>query len=286
LLCFLRSEASTLATQSVGILAPGSGECDLRDSEQVERHLVPCIEEGTSLVFAAGPSRKRGDTWETFQENVTMVHNVARAAADNRLRSVVYLSSSDVYGMPPRMLPVNELTPARPTSHYGLAKLVGETIWHLHLDENVPVTVLRLPGVYGPGDGGRSVVGSFVRRLRAGAPVAISGRGDTHRDFLYVDDLCRIVDRFLTVPYEGMVTVAGGEPCSIRVILQRIAHVLNVPPSFEPRPASAARDHDLTFELTELRRLFPDLRMTALDDGIRRYAAFCEEEEDQRPDET
>jgi len=41
-----------------------------------------------------------------MQKNLAMAQNFAQALPPSGLRSVVFLSSSDVYGMPPTELPI------------------------------------------------------------------------------------------------------------------------------------------------------------------------------------
>ena len=101
---------------------------------------------------------------------------------------VVALSSGDVYrnydGLrgrsrhPPDPLPLAETSPLRQTRFPYREQAAGPEDWMYHYDKilveqalqgvpDVPATILRLPKVYGPGDGQRHV-GTYLDRLRGG----------------------------------------------------------------------------------------------------------------------
>ncbi|HIB69793.1 MAG TPA: NAD-dependent epimerase/dehydratase family protein, partial [Phycisphaerales bacterium] len=74
-----------------------------------------------------------------------------------------------------------EETPAKPKSHYGVSKLMSEIVLPIELSPQTPLSILRLPGVYGPGDQGNSVVGLFAEKLLLGEPIKIAGDGTAKR---------------------------------------------------------------------------------------------------------
>jgi nucleoside-diphosphate-sugar epimerase len=63
----------------------------------------------------------------------------------------VYVSSLAAVGPAPQDQPLTEDCPAQPVSAYGRSKLAAEQLLH-GLADRLPVTVLRPPAVFGPGD--------------------------------------------------------------------------------------------------------------------------------------
>lgn len=138
--------------------------CNLLDAAEVERFLCG-FADGVRVVFCAVINRLNDNSYHALVRNIQMAHNFAAAATRGKLGGVIFLSSVDVYGRTPE-LPITERTVTAPANFYGIAKLTSELLLRRPGALNCPLTVLRLPGVYGPGDGGRSVVGRFLTRLR------------------------------------------------------------------------------------------------------------------------
>lgn len=252
-----------------------SRECDLLNLEKT-RAALRDIEDGYSVVFCSAISRVVDDSWQALQKNLGMLRNLLAALESRPPQSFVFLSSVDVYGLPPLESPINELTPTRPTTYYGLAKLASESLLHIGQpavwrDAQTAVTCLRLPGVYGPGDRAASVVGRFHQQLSAGQPITLSGSGETIRDFVHVDDVCAAIEHFLQAESSTVVNVASGHAVSPLEAMRLIASRLDGEPQISWRPANPDRDHDLVFDITRLKQLAPQLSPRSLTEGIRDY---------------
>ena len=106
-------------------------QADLCDRQKVTELLAGA--EGVIHMGAVpGP---RSDNIETFRNNVQSTFNVMQAAADQKVRRVVFSSSafamgwaSDSRAFVPRYLPLDEQHPMTPFEPYGLSKQVGECI--------------------------------------------------------------------------------------------------------------------------------------------------------------
>ncbi len=120
------------------LVAPADQLCpflqvDLEDAGQVLEavagaDLCQASDAVVHLAATAAPGRRPNAT--TFKNNVTGTYNVFEAARRLGVRNVVYASSEIIFGLPfttpPSYLPVDEQSPARPESAYGLSKLLAE----------------------------------------------------------------------------------------------------------------------------------------------------------------
>jgi nucleoside-diphosphate-sugar epimerase len=90
----------------------------------------------------------------TFTRNTAMNGNVFLAAAQLRLRRVVWASSETTLGLPfgaPRYVPVDEAHYPIPNSTYALSKVVAETsAEHISAWSGIPFVALRLSNVILP----------------------------------------------------------------------------------------------------------------------------------------
>ncbi len=212
-------------------------------------------------------------------KNTQMLRNVLTSIGDRNIRSLVFLSAADVYGMEKRESAITEQSSTRPESYYGLSKLACESLLRLDQQRRWPATILRLPGVYGLGDNGRSIVGRLLLALHRGESLTITGSGATKRDYVFVDDVCRVVDVFLKNPVEDTANVATGNSTSINEYIKLIAKSLKVAPTIQHTAADPSREFDLHFDPAKLRQLLPDIEFTSPADGIAAYAASLTEQD-------
>ena len=133
------------------------------------------------------------DPITTSEANVMGTINVFKAATDNKIKRVVFISSSSVYG-DQKELPLREDMTPNPISPYALQKLVGEQFAKLFTQlYKVPIISLRYFNVYGPRIDPDSeyslVIGKFLRQKSQGKPLTIFGDGEQTRGFCYIDDV-------------------------------------------------------------------------------------------------
>ena len=125
--------------------------------------------------------------------NVTGTLNVLVAARDNRVRRVVYASSSAVYGDDPRM-PKVEPEIGRPLSPYGASKLMGEIYARIFLENfGLESVGLRYFNIFGPRQnptgGYAAVIPQWITTLVRGGECVIHGDGAITRDFCSIADV-------------------------------------------------------------------------------------------------
>lgn len=253
------------------VLGLASRECDLTRSAAV-RQALGNLPEKFDLINCAVINREHAGDYASFAANCRMLQNLAGALA-GRCRSFIQLSSVDVYGLRPP-LPLSEAVVPDPADYYALAKFTGEGLLRLGLEAACPLAVLRLPGVYGPADQGRSLVGGLVRKILAGQSVLLSGQGRLRRDCLAVADLAWIVERLLETPRPLLVNVASGDSFSLLELVALIGEIGGVRPEVSlAGDETGERRGDLVYDLGLLRRKFPQFRPRPLRQGIAEYVA-------------
>jgi nucleoside-diphosphate-sugar epimerase len=115
-----------------------------------------------------------------------------RAASEAKVRKVIYVSSSAVFGAP-KSNPVNESTWPTPGEAYGRAKLEGENLCRQYAQRGVDVTIIRPRTIMGHGRLG--IFQILFEWIRGGYNVPVLGRGDNVYQFVHADDLaeaCRL----------------------------------------------------------------------------------------------
>jgi nucleoside-diphosphate-sugar epimerase len=144
---------------------------------------------------AAVPSVPRSieDPITSNSANIDATLNLLVAARDEKVKKVVYASSSSVYGDNPD-LPKREDFPVRPISPYALTKYAGERycqiFWNIY---RLPTTCLRYFNVFGPKQNPFSqysaVIPKFIDCFLQNESPVILGTGEQSRDFTFVDNV-------------------------------------------------------------------------------------------------
>ena len=87
----------------------------------------------------------------SYDINVRGTLNVADACAKNRVKRLVFASTTEIYGPQPITEPLDEGAPMLFTGHYSRNKFECEKrLLEYHREHGLEVTFLRMPMVFGP----------------------------------------------------------------------------------------------------------------------------------------
>jgi nucleoside-diphosphate-sugar epimerase len=121
-----------------------------------------------------------------------------------RLRAIVYLSTIGVYGDHGGGW-VDEATPPQPGAARSRERLAAEQAWlNFGARHNIAFAILRLAGIYGPGQNALVQIASGKAR-RIVKPGQVFNR-------IHVGDIAQAIDAALTRPASGIFNVADDEP--------------------------------------------------------------------------
>lgn len=153
----------------------------------------------------ASPMFYRKYPIETMDANVASTRNMLDYAAANKIKSMLFFSSSEVYGDPDAAhIPTKEeyrgsVSCTGPRACYDESKRYGETMCvNFWKSKGVPVKMARPFNVYGPGMriDDRRVLPDFFRDAFEGRDIALLSDGKATRSFTYVSDA---IDGFMRV---------------------------------------------------------------------------------------
>jgi nucleoside-diphosphate-sugar epimerase len=136
--------------------------------------------------------------------------------------ALVYLSTVGVYGDHGGAW-VDETSPCRPVSPRARRRLEAEAGWRAFAEETgVPVAVVRLAGIYGPGRGP-------FEKIRRGTARRILKPGQVFNR-IHVDDVAAIVEAAFEKRADGIFNGADDEPAPPQEVLGYAATLLGAPP--------------------------------------------------------
>lgn len=228
-----------------GRLTPHRG--DLRNSLWVSE-LIEQVTPDVTLHLAAwsdvGGSWQQ--PWTVYELNIQCQLNLLEGLRrwSPACRTVI-VTSNEIYGMvKPEELPINEETPLRPNSPYGVSKVTQDMMaLQYWLSVQMPVIRARSFNHMGPGQSSAFAGSAFARQIaeiEAGQrpPVVRVGNLDAERDFTDVRDVVRAYWLLAQSGEAGAAyNVGSGVARPIRWLLDQLLGMTQANVSVEPDPA-------------------------------------------------
>ena len=148
-----------------------------------------------------------------------------------RPASIVYLSTVGVYGDHDGAW-VDEESPCRPVSKRSIWRLAAEAAWRRFATETgIPVAIIRLSGIYGPGRGP-------FQKLKDGASRRIIKPGQVFNR-IHAGDIAQIVEAVFDKRASGVFNGTDNEPAPPQDVIVHAAGLLGIGPPPEVPFASA-----------------------------------------------
>ena len=122
------------------------------------------------------------------------------------------VSTDEVYGTLGREGTFTEETPFRPNSPYSASKAGGDLLVRAYYETfHFPALTVRPSNNYGPYQFPEKFIPLMITNLLEEQKVPVYGRGENVRDWLFVEDACRAIDRVMERGKIGEAYNVGGE---------------------------------------------------------------------------
>ena len=203
-----------------------SDVCNLKPQDMGIDYIIHGANQTASKAFT-------GEPVEVILGAVAGTKNVLEFARVNPVKSVVYLSTMEVYGAPTTDDKIDELAPTdlntmSVRSSYPESKRLCECLCASYASQyGVPVKVVRLTQTFGEGvsyhDG--RVFAEFARCVIEGRDIVLKTKGETKRNYLYTVDAAEAIFTVLLHGTVGQAYNAANEAtyCSIYEMAQMVA---------------------------------------------------------------
>ncbi len=259
-----------------------SQECDLLSSVSTRRALSDLKKEDV-VIMASAITRLKENTFEAMMKNIQMVENITHVIVERPIKQFIYLSTIDVFGSLEKNsnsqnVKINEDCELAPDEYYGLSKMTCEFLLKKHLaGRGIHLAILRFPGVYGPGDCGKSLIGRFIHSAIKEGKIFIKGDGSDLRDYLYVDCVCAAVKEAIRAGLNKSVNIVSDKSYSIKQIAQMIQSALGKNCTIEYREekhSDHSRRKHMQFDNARLQKILPGVKFSDLSRGISLYLEY------------
>jgi UDP-glucose 4-epimerase len=177
---------------------------DVADAPTVERAMKDCSAV-VHLAAVASVQASVDDPIATHQSNFVGTLNICEAMRQAGVRRVVYASSAAIYGNNGEGMAITEDTPKNPLTPYAVDKLASEHFLDFYRRQHgLEPVILRFFNIYGPRQDPSSpysgVISIFSERAQKKLPITVYGDGEQTRDFVYVNDLVKVLVQAVSEP--------------------------------------------------------------------------------------
>ena len=222
-------------------------------------HAVRGCDTVVHLAAMLGVRRSEIKKMETLNINIQGTINILEACVKERVKKIIFASSSEVYGRQQKM-PICEAAPVNPISIYAVSKLAAEEYVKAYSHNyGFKYSIARFFNIYGPGQVAEFVIPRFIKALKEDKAPLIYGTGEQIRTFCYVDDAVEAASQLLLSNKSDSETFNIGddqEPITMKELALKIIRLSGK--KIEPHFISMAQA-DRTEE-RETRQRIPDIR--------------------------
>ncbi len=187
---------------------------DIADRQAMEKLFsIEKFDKVMNLAAQAGVRYSIENPLSYVDSNIVGIAHILEGCRHNKVKHLVYASSSSVYGLNENMPFSVHDNVDHPISLYAASKKSGELMAHTysHLYQ-LPTTGLRFFTVYGPWDRPDMALQKFARAIFSNQPIDVYNYGKHRRDFTYIDDIVEGIIRVLDKPAQPNPLWDGKQP--------------------------------------------------------------------------
>lgn len=220
---------------------------------------------------------------ETYiDSNIVGFLNILECCRHNKIKHLLYASSSSVYGKNHKTPFSVEDNVDHPISLYAATKRTNElmayTYSHLY---DLPTTGLRFFTVYGPWGRPDMAPFLFTKAICEGKPIKIFNNGNMSRDFTFIDDIIEGISLVLKVPPKTeldewnyrLFNIGNGSPHLLMDFVSAIEKAVGNTANKEYLPMQLG-DVPTTWADTEKLNLLGYRSLTGIEEGVSHFVKW------------
>ena len=212
-----------------------------------------------------------------YRDNALININVFEAARIAGVRNLMAFSSVTAFPDHISSFSEDDLYKGQPHDScypYAYAKRMIEVLSRAYREQyGLNYNCIFLANAYGPG-GRDNVIPLLIRKCMdaaaTGAPLEILGDGSPRRDFIFIEDVSKIVGYLKSKRHFGPVTFSSGTSISIREVVDEIVAALQFDGPIIWNPQGDVGQQEKVPSNDKLMSILPNLVFTPLSEGIKK----------------
>lgn len=197
----------------------------------------------------------------------------------NTNTKLIFLSSGGtVYGKQDEQ-PIKESATAMPINHYGNVKLcIENTIRIFDIQAHSKMLIARISNPYGPGQDftkGVGFIDAVIKKTLHHEPVEIWGDGEVVRDYIYIDDVCKML--YTLAHYNGkevIFNISSGKGVSQNEII-KIVSDMNTMVDCKYKEARSVDVPKIVLDNSKMKELYSE-NIVDIAEGIVKYYKYIQ----------
>ena len=211
-----------------------------------------------------------------FDSNLKGFFNILKVAQENKIKHLVYASTSSVYGLK-KKYPISEKDSTdNPLSFYAATKKCNEVLAYSFSNiYKLPCTGLRFFTVYGPYGRPDMALFKWTKAMLNNSELELYNNGNHYRDFTYIDDVCGYIEKVIEkapkfkIPYQ-VFNVGNSEPHKITNIIKYLKYFLNIKkPKIKTKAMQIGDVHKTHANIKKIEKYTKKKKRIDLKDGVK-----------------
>ena len=239
-----------------------------------------------NLAAQAGVRYSIENPYAYVDSNLVGFINILECCRHNRIKHLVYASSSSVYGNSDKVPFLEDYKVDYPVSLYAATKKANELMAHTysHLYQ-LPTTGLRFFTVYG--EWGRPDMAPilFAQAITEGKPIKVFNNGDLSRDFTYIADIIEGVVRIINhipdetapQPYYQLFNIGNSQPVQLMDFIRTMENAIDKKAILEMYPMQPGDVKTTYADTTDLDKAVGYKPATELNEGLKKFVEWHQE---------
>ncbi len=212
-----------------------------------------------------------------LDSNINGFFNILEASQKNKIKHLIYASTSSVYG-DNNLFPLKEdFNTDKPLSFYAATKKCNEIMAYSFSNiYKLPSTGLRFFTVYGPYGRPDMSLYKFTKNIKTNKNVYLYNKGNHLRDFTYIDDLTDYIFKLINkipkkrVPYE-IYNIGSGKPKHLKYFLNVIEKTLQKKAKVKYLGMQKGDVHKTHADVFKINNKVGKIKTTNFDSGIKKF---------------
>ncbi len=218
-----------------------------------------------------------------IDSNINGFMNILECCRHNRVKRLVYASSSSVYGNSDKIPFKETLNVDEPVSLYAATKksneLMAHTYSHLY---NIETIGLRFFTVYGPWGRPDMAMFLFTDAILNNIPIKVFNNGELSRDFTYIDDIVEGILNTLLKDSKNsslykLYNIGNGKPIELLKFIKAIEAYLGINAKKKMMPMQAGDVNQTYANVSSLINDYSYKPTTIIETGIKSFIDWYKE---------
>jgi UDP-glucose 4-epimerase len=256
-----------------------SSDVEIVQGEFLSRSDLDAAVQGMDYVVHAlsttTPATAESDPTLDIRTNVAQTVELLESCVDANVGHLYFTSTGGAIYGPQGKAEYSESDRALPISPYGIGKLsIEHYLQYFKIKHGLSSTAFRVSNPYGTRqhpNRKQGLIPIALRQIVLGRPVIRLGDGSMVRDYVYVEDLVRMLVPVIGRATEyGLYNVGSGTGTSVTEVLDSLRRVVGGDFAVEERPKPSTFVDTVVLNTSRFRTEFGEIPMTPMDEGIRR----------------